>query len=54
MKESHKGLGITKAQWDTAVKHLVGALDKFKVGEKEKADLLAALGPLEGDIVERP
>ena len=54
MKESHKGLGITKAQWDAAVKHLGGALDKFKVGDKEKADLLAALEPLESDIVERP
>jgi len=32
---------------------VVGALDKFKVGEKEKGDLLRALGPMKTDIVEK-
>ena len=35
-----------------AVEDLVKALDKFKVPEKEKGELLAALGPMQGDIVE--
>ncbi|HXG59679.1 MAG TPA: group 1 truncated hemoglobin [Thermoanaerobaculia bacterium] len=53
MKTSHKGLGITKADWNAAVGHLVGTLDKFKVPEKEKSELLAAVSSLEKDIVEK-
>jgi hemoglobin len=34
------------------VEDLVKALDKFKVPEKEKNEILGALGPLKGDIVE--
>ncbi|HEY7213426.1 MAG TPA: group 1 truncated hemoglobin [Thermoanaerobaculia bacterium] len=52
MKESHAGMGITEAQWDIAVKHLVATLDKFKVGEKERQDLFAAIAPLKADIVD--
>jgi Bacterial-like globin len=44
MKTSHAGLGITEADWDAGVKHLVATLDKFKVPMKEKDDLLAAAG----------
>ena len=33
---------------------LVKALDKFKVGNTEKDQLLGALGPMKGDIVEKP
>jgi hemoglobin len=33
---------------------LVATLDKFKVGEREKNDLLGALGPMKKDIVEKP
>ena len=54
MKTTHKGLGITGADWDLAVKHLVGALDKFKVPPKEKDDLLAIVTKLKPDIVEKP
>jgi hemoglobin len=54
MKSSHAGLEITKAQWDAAVEDLVATLDKFQVGAKEKAELLAILGPLEKDVVEKP
>jgi hypothetical protein len=32
---------------------VVGALDKFTAGEKEKGDLLGALGPMKTDIVEK-
>jgi hemoglobin len=53
MKDSHAGLGITGADWDAAAKHLVAALDKFKVGEQEKNDLLAFVTSLRGDIVEK-
>lgn len=54
MKLVHTGLMITKKDWDASVKHLVATLDKFKVPAKEKGEVLAAVGPLEKDIVEKP
>jgi hemoglobin len=53
MKTSHAGLGITRDQWDISVKHFVATLDKFKVPAKEKEELLAIVGTLEKDIVEK-
>lgn len=53
MKTSHTGLGITNAEWDAAAKHLVGTLDKFKVPEAEKKELLAFVGTQKNDIVEK-
>ena len=53
MKDSHTGLGISEAEWDAAAGHLVASLDKFKVGEPEKKDLLAFVTSLKGDIVDR-
>lgn len=53
MKDSHAGLGITEAEWDAAAKHLVATLDKFKVGEPEKKDLLAFVTSLKADIVDK-
>ncbi len=54
MKTAHKGLGITGADWELAVKYLVESLDKFKVPEKEKGELLAIASSLRADIVEKP
>jgi hemoglobin len=51
MKEAHAGMGITGAEFDALVGDLVGALDKFKVPERERGELLAALGPMKTDIV---
>ena len=51
MKTAHKGMGITDADFGALVEDLVKALDKFKVGETEKSELLGALGPMKGDIV---
>lgn len=53
MKATHAGLGITENNWQVFVKHLVASLDKYKVPAKEKDDLLAALGGLKKDIVEK-
>jgi hemoglobin len=53
MKTAHQGMGITNAEFDALVGDLVGALDKFKVGAKEKDELLALLGPMRKDIVEK-
>jgi hemoglobin len=53
MRTSHKGLGITEADWDAAAKHLVAALDRYKVPEAEKNDLLAFVVAQKKDIVEK-
>ncbi len=53
MKTAHAGMGISGADFNALVEDLVGALDKFKVGEKEKGELLGALGPMKSDIVEK-
>ena len=53
MKTSHAGLGITNAEWDAAAKHLTASLDKFKVPEKEKGEILAFVVSLKKDIVEK-
>ena len=54
MKETHQGMGVSTADFNALVEDLVKALDKFKVGEKEKNELLSVLGPMKGDIVEKP
>ena len=51
MKVTHAGMGITSAEFDTVVRHLVAALDKFKVPAAEKNDLLTALGGMKPQIV---
>ncbi len=53
MKTVHQGMGISEADWNTAAGHLVATLDKFKVPEKEKAEVLAAISGLKNDIVEQ-
>ncbi|MBD0369336.1 MAG: group 1 truncated hemoglobin [Pyrinomonadaceae bacterium] len=53
MKDSHEGLGISEDDWKAAVDHLVASLDKFKVGKREKDDLLAAVSKFKADIVEK-
>lgn len=53
-RTAHAGLGITETDWQTSVKHLVATLDKFKVGAKEKDELLAIVSSLKKDIVEKP
>jgi hemoglobin len=52
MKSVHHGMGVTNAQFDALVGDLVKSLEKFKVPEKEKSELLGALGPLREQIVE--
>jgi hemoglobin len=49
-----RGLGITESDWQITVKHLVATLEKFKVPQKEKDELLAIASSLKKDIVEKP
>jgi hemoglobin len=54
MKTAHAGMRITNADFDALVGDLVAALNKFKVPEREKNELLSVLGPMRKDIVETP
>ena len=51
MATSHAGMELVDDEFNALVENLVGALDKFKVPEKEKGELLGALGPLKPQIV---
>jgi hemoglobin len=53
MKTTHSGLGISNADWDLGVGHLNDTLDKFKVGKKEKGEVLGLVSTLKKDIVEK-
>ena len=53
MKTTHAGMGIDEPAFNALVEDLVKALDKFAVPEQEKSELLAVLGPMKGDIVEK-
>jgi len=52
MKTAHKGMGITESDWNITVNHLIATLDKFKVPEKEKNEVLGAISSFKKDIVE--
>ncbi len=54
MKATHAGMGVSSSDFDALVGDLVATLNKFKVPEREKSELLGALGPMKGDIVEKP
>lgn len=51
MESSHAGMDLVDDEFNALVEDLVGALDKFKVPEKEKGELLGALGPLKPQMV---
>jgi len=54
MKTAHSGLGITSDEWAVNMKYMADALDKAKVGSKEKTEFLAIIDSLKPAIVERP
>ena len=54
MRTAHAGMGISNADFDALVGDLVATLNKFKVPDREKNELLSVLGPMKKDIVERP
>jgi len=54
MKNTHRHMAVTEGEFNALAEDLVKTLDEFKVPEKEKSELLAAIGPLKKDIVEKP
>jgi hemoglobin len=53
MKTAHQGMGISRNDFDAFLQDLVASLDTFKVGEREKGELLALLRPMQKEIVEK-
>lgn len=53
MKATHAGLGITGRDWEAGVKQLIATLDKFRVPDKEKQEVLSAVSSLKPEIVEK-
>ncbi len=51
MRAAHTGMNITNPQFDALVEDLVRALDTFRVPEREKSELLTALGGMRREIV---
>jgi hemoglobin len=51
MADAHKGMKITEDEWKATVTDLVKALDKNKVPQAEKDDLLKPLAAMHDDIV---
>ncbi len=52
MRETHDGMGVTAGEFDALVEDLVQTLDQFRVPKPEQDELLGALAPMRGDIVE--
>jgi hemoglobin len=54
MKEVHKGMMITGAEFDAIAVDLKATLDKFQVPEKEQQELFKIVGSTRAEMVERP
>lgn len=52
MKAAHAGMGVRDSHFAALVEDLVKTLNKFEVPAAEQQELLAILGPMQGDIVE--
>jgi hemoglobin len=51
MKESHQHLNITQAEWDAMVADFKATLERFKVPQRERQELITIVGSTRGDIV---
>jgi len=52
MTTSHKGMGIKTRDWDVFLGHLHATLEKFKVPDQERREVLSFVESTRADIVE--
>ncbi|WP_290654699.1 group 1 truncated hemoglobin [Idiomarina sp.] len=52
MQVSHEGMGVTHADFNALVEHLIAAMEKHEVPVAAQNQLLAALAPMYEDIVQ--
>jgi hemoglobin len=53
MAESHRGMAITDADFNSMANDMTKTLDKFNVPAREKGEVLKLLSSMRGDIVGR-
>ena len=53
MKTTHAGLEINATEWESNMRYMAEALDKFKVPQKEREEVLALVANMKKDIVEK-
>lgn len=51
MREAHAGMGVGESHFEAMIENLGVALDDLGVAEREKQELLGALGGMKADIV---
>ena len=51
MKNAHRGMNITEAEFGAVAENLIKTLDKFGVPAREKNELVGLVAPMKGDIV---
>ncbi len=54
MKTAHRGLGITEADWTTAIELLIVALDKYHVAPQAQSEFLQIMRDMKDLIIENP
>jgi hemoglobin len=54
MTTAHAGMDLADDEFNALVEDLVGAMDKFHVPDREKGEVLGALGPLKPTMVVSP
>jgi hemoglobin len=52
MKLSHKGMGISNADWQAFMGHVRATLDKFNLPQQERGDVIAFVESTKADMVE--
>ena len=51
MKDTHRGMDISDAEFNAMAGDMAKTLDKFKLPQRERTDVMNLLGSLRGDIV---
>jgi len=54
MKISHEGMRISKSDWKRLMTHLNVTLDKFKLAQRERNDVITFIESTRDDMVELP
>jgi len=53
MRLAHAGMGLTTDDYAAFTRHVMATLDKFKVSEPERGEVLAFIASLESQVVEQ-
>ena len=51
MKDTHRGMGISDAEFNAMAGDMAKTLDKFKLPQRERTEVLNLLNSMRGDIV---